>query len=255
MKGTLSIVSLGPGDLPRMTAEARRALQEADLVVGYTGYLRLVADLVAGKETYGSSMTAEVDRAAHAVDAARSGRAVAVIASGDACVYGIGGLVLELLGEEELSSDRVTVVPGVTAANAAAALLGAPLMNDYCVLSLSDLLTDRELILRRVHAVGAGDLVVALYNARSRTRVSLLPEVCAALLEYRAADVPVGVVRKAYRDGQAIRRSTLGEIASAHEDVDMFTIIVIGNSQTVRRGDRLITPRGYAIEPRGSGLE
>ena len=246
MGGLLNIVGLGPGSPDQRTPAAAAAVREADLVVGYTPYLAMASDLCAGKETFGSSMRAEEERADYAVRAAREGRKVAVVASGDACVYGIGGLVLERLNEADLERFPVRVVPGITAANAAAALLGAPFMNDYMVLSLSDLLTDRKLILRRIRAAADGDLALALYNPQSRTRRDLLAETRKILLESRPGATPVGIVRSAYRDGQEIELTTLGDFEKIIDRVDMFSLVVIGNSRSVRLGQLIITPRGYA---------
>lgn len=190
-----------------------------------------------------SGMRAEVERARVAVEAARAGRSVAVISSGDAGVYGMAGLVLEVLGDD--SSIDVEVVPGITAALAAAAILGSPLTNDFACISLSDLLTPLEVIEGRVRAIAAADLVVALYNPRSKTRTHPLDRTLGILSEERSADTVVGIVRDAGRDGETARISTLGELDP--ETIDMFTVLIVGNSVTRVIAGRMVTPRGYRL--------
>ncbi len=244
-KGKLYIIGLGPGERAQMTGAALGALARADLVVGYHAYVELLGDLVDGKETFTSSMMEEVERADAAIVAAQAGRTVAVVASGDACVFGLGGLVLERLSEADRDSLHMEILPGVTAANAAASLLGAPLAVDYLVLSLSDLLTDRELILRRLRAARDGDLAVVLYNPMSASRRTLLPEARRILLEARPASTPVGIVRAAYRKDQRVALTTLGELEGLMEGVDMSSVVVIASSRAERRGDWIVEPRGY----------
>lgn len=213
----------------------------ADVIVGYRPYLELIADLTAGKRTVAGAMRQETARAEAAVAAATAGARVAVVSTGDAGVYGMAGLVLELLPEG--SPVTVEVVPGVTAASAAAACLGAPLMNDFAVVSLSDLLTPLEVIERRLTAAADGDFVLALYNPRSTRRHEPLRRALAILRARRAPDTPVGLVRNALRDGQEARITTLGELRE--EDVDMLTLLVVGNGATSVRDGRMVTPRGY----------
>ena len=210
-------------------------------MVGYKPYLELVADLVAGKGTVASGMRQETARAQAAVDAAAAGSRVAVISTGDPGVYGMAGLVLELLPEG--SPVTVEVVPGVTAASAAAACLGAPLMNDFAVVSLSDLLTPLDVIERRLTAAADGDFVIALYNPRSTKRHEPLRRALAILRERRPGDTPVGMVRHALREGQEARVVTLAELRE--EDVDMMTILIVGNAATAVRDGRMVTRRGY----------
>jgi precorrin-3B C17-methyltransferase len=186
-------------------------------------------------------MRQETARAEAAVAEATAGARVAVISTGDAGVYGMAGLVLELLPVG--SAVTVEVVPGVTAASAAAACLGAPLMNDFAVVSLSDLLTPLEVIEKRLAAAADGDFVLALYNPRSTKRHEPLRRALAILREWREPGTPVGMVRNALRDGQETRVTTLGDLRE--EDVDMLTILIVGNSTTVIRDGRIVTPRGY----------
>jgi precorrin-3B C17-methyltransferase len=239
--GHLWLVGLGPGGRDHLTAAAAAALTAAEVVVGYKPYLEFVADLVDGKRTVVSGMRQETARAEAAVAEATAGARVAVISTGDAGVYGMAGLVLELLPVG--SPVTVEVVPGVTAASAAAACLGAPLMNDFAVVSLSDLLTPLEVIEKRLAAAADGDFVIALYNPRSTKRHEPLRRALAILRERRAPETPVGMVRNALREGQEATVTTLGGLVE--EDVDMMTILVVGNSTTVVRDGRIVTPRGY----------
>jgi precorrin-3B C17-methyltransferase len=216
-------------------------LAAAEVVVGYRPYLDLVADLVTTKRLVVSGMRQETVRAAAAVAAATAGARVAVISTGDAGVYGMAGLVLELLPEG--TAVTVEVVPGVTAASAAAACLGAPLMNDFAVVSLSDLLTPLDLIERRLTAAADGDFVIALYNPRSSKRHEPLRRALTILRARRAPVTPVGLVRNALRDGQRAQVTSLAAIRE--DDVDMMTVLIVGNSATQVRDGRMITPRGY----------
>ena len=244
--GHLWLVGLGPGGRDHLTAAAAAALSAADVIVGYKPYLELVADLAAGKRTVASGMRQEATRAEAAVAEATAGARVAVVSSGDAGVYGMAGLVLELLPEG--SPVSVDVVPGVTAASAAAACLGAPLMNDFAVVSLSDLLTPLEVIERRLTAATDGDFVLALYNPRGTRRREPLRRALGILRERRASGTPVGLVRNALREGQQTRVTTLGELRE--DDVDMLTILIVGNSATVVRDGRMVTHAGTARDPR-----
>ena len=253
VRGRLVIVGLGPGSRDLLAPRAVAAIAASDLVVGYSGYLPYIADLLDGKEVHESPLTQEVARATFAVEQARAGRNVCMVSSGDAGVYGMAGLVLDLLTQasaearRELASDErepeVEVVPGISALNAAAALLGAPLMHDFAAISLSDLLTPWETIARRLDAAAAVDFVIALYNPTSKRRVQHLMEARRILLNYRASDTPVGLVRNAYREGQRVAILPLAELDVAM--VDMFTTVIIGNSCTRLRSKRMVTPRGY----------
>lgn len=240
------VIGIGPGGREQMTGRAITAISEADTVVGYTFYIELLGDLVEGKEVVSTGMTREIDRCRAAVEHAFAGKNVAVVSTGDPGVYGMAGLILELLGEMDPDgSVEVEVVPGVSAANGAASLLGAPLMTDYAVVSLSDLLTPWEVIERRLEGAGAGDFVVAIYNPRSKKRVKHLNRACDILLKYRDEKTPVGIVRNALREGQSITLTTLGKAAA--EEVDMMSIVIVGNSATRFLGAHMVTPRGYPV--------
>ena len=221
---------------------AIKAIAESGTVVGYTPYLEAIADLTGGKELVASGMTHEVERCRQALHRAAAGEVVALISSGDAGIYGMAGLVLELAGTENLHVP-VEIVPGVTAASAAAAALGAPLMLDFAVISLSDLLVSWEIIRRRLEAVAAADLVVALYNPRSKKRVKQLQEAVEIFRAVRSSETPVGIVTAAGQDDQTLVVTDLEHLLQ--QDVDMRTVVIIGNSST-RRIDRwMVTARGY----------
>ncbi len=240
------VIGLGPGLHEHMTEAARTALASADIVVGYKTYIDLIQGLVDGKDVRSSGMRREVDRCQECLDLAESGKTVALVSSGDAGVYGMAGIMLELV--EKAGSDvAVEVVPGISAANAAASTLGAPLMHDYCVISLSDLMTDWEMIKKRIHCAGEGDFVIALYNPKSKGRPDNI-EVCREiLLHYKDPGTPVGIVRNAKRADESTVITTLGEMLD--ETIDMFSMVIIGNSKTYVSADgkRMITPRGYQL--------
>jgi cobalt-precorrin 5A hydrolase / cobalt-factor III methyltransferase / precorrin-3B C17-methyltransferase len=245
-RGRLAVIGIGPGAPDLLTVRAISALERAEVVVGYERYIELLGSRVAGKEIRGSAIGREIDRARLALDLARRGREVALISSGDAGIYGMGGLVFEQLqrqGWHPGDAPQVEVIPGVTAAQASASLLGAPLSNDFAVLSLSDLLTPRDVIERRLAAVAAADMVVALYNPQSQKRRALFQQACQTFLRHRSATTPVAVVRAAYRDGQVMHLGELGQLAEM--PVDMESLVLIGNSQTQRFADHLVTARGY----------
>ncbi|HEY6008801.1 MAG TPA: cobyric acid synthase, partial [Geobacteraceae bacterium] len=239
----LFVVGIGPGALDQMTPAAREAIECSDVVVGYKTYLDLITPLLAGKEVVSSGMMREVERCAEALRFARAGRTVVLVSSGDAGIYGMAGLALELA--DEGADVEIVVVPGVSAVQAAAAALGAPLMHDFAVISLSDLLTPWDLIERRLVAAAAADFVVALYNPRSRGRVRHLERAREILIAARPAATPVGIVRNASRPGEERVVTTLADMLD-HE-VDMFSLVIVGNSATFVDGKgRMVTPRGYA---------
>ncbi len=241
----LSVVGLGPGDAALLAPMARQAMEEAAVLVGYRTYLELVPEeLTQGKTVVSTGMRQEMERAAAAVEHALAGRATAVVSSGDAGVYGMAGLILEFLEKKDLLDTLpCRVVPGIPALCAAAALLGAPLMHDFACVSLSDLLTPRELIRRRVEAAAAADFVIVLYNPRSRRRTDQLPEALEIVARHRGPDTPVGLVQRAFRPGQRVQVQPLADFAPG--EVDMTSIVVIGNSYSRAAGQRMLTPRGY----------
>jgi precorrin-3B C17-methyltransferase len=238
-------VSLGPGRSDYLAPHAREALEEAEVIVGYTTYMDLLEPfLLQGKEVLSTGMRKEIDRCRSAIRKTLEGRKTAMVCSGDAGVYGMAGLVLELLEQEDLLGKvEVEVVPGIPALCAAASLLGAPLMHDFAVISLSDLLTPWEVIRTRVEAAAAADYVIVLYNPKSRSRDWQLGNVREIILAHRRMDTPVGIVRNAMREGQEVRILSLRELNE--HPVDMLSIVIVGNSQTRVAGTKMITPRGY----------
>ena len=244
--GTVKVIGIGPGNDEYMTPQAREAILEADRVVGYLTYLDLIKELIADKETVGTAMMQEVDRCQQAIDLALEGHKVVVVSSGDPGIYGMAGLVMELANK--VDADRrpeVEIIPGLSAVNVAASVLGAPLMHDFAVISLSDLMTPWELIKKRADLCAEGDMVIALYNPRSKKRVTHLDEVRELVLKHRDPKTPVGIVQKAGRKGQHIVISDLEHFTK--EEVDMQTLVIIGNSQTYVENGRMITPRGYKL--------
>lgn len=245
--GRISLVGIGPGHIEHMSARARAAIAEADVVVGYVTYIKLVADLLEGKEVVRKGMTEELDRAVHALEAAREGKKVALISSGDAGVYGMAGPTYEVLfqaGWTPQDEVAVEIVPGASAINACAALVGAPLTHDFCSISLSDLLTPWPVIARRLDAAAAADFVVALYNPKSGRRTRQIVEAQRLFLRHRRADTPVAIVKSAYRRRQQIVHTTLDQMAE--QEIGMLSTVLIGNSSTFVRDGLMVTPRGYA---------
>ena len=237
----LYVVGLGPGGAEYMTEEARAALARADVLVGYTVYLDLVRDMFPDKEIFTTPMRQEIERCRRALEIASGGKTVAMLSSGDAGVYGMAGLILEMSGE--FPEVEIEVVAGVTAALSGAAALGAPLMHDFCVISLSDLLTPWETIKRRLRCAAEGDFAVCIYNPCSKKRRDHLRRACDILLDVKSPDTVSGWVRNIGREGQEMKILTLGELRD--EELDMFTTVFVGSSKTRRIGDRMVTPRGY----------
>lgn len=239
----LYVVGLGPGGSRWMTWEARAALEQAEVLCGYTVYLDLIRGEFPDKEYFSTPMTQEIERCRAALERARSGRTTALVCSGDAGVYGMAGPVLELA--PQFPEVEIQVVPGVTAALAGAAVLGAPLMHDFAVLSLSDLLTPWKVIRRRLELAAQGDFVLCLYNPSSRRRRDHLRMACDIVLAHRGPETVCGWVRNAGRAQEEHQVLTLGELQEAQ--VDMFTTVFIGSAATRRIGDRMVTPRGYEL--------
>jgi precorrin-3B C17-methyltransferase len=245
--GKIMLVGIGPGSVEHMTQRARDAIAEADVVIGYVTYIKLVADLIEGKEIIRKSMTEELDRAVSALEAARQGKKVALISSGDAGVYGMAGPTYEVLFQAGWTPEdtvQVEIIPGASALNSCAALVGAPLTHDFCAISLSDLLTPWPTIARRLDAVAMADFVVALYNPKSGRRTRQIVEAQRLFLRHRRADTPVAIVKSGYRRRQNIVFTTLDQMAEA--DIGMLSTVLIGNSNTFIRHGLMVTPRGYA---------
>ena len=245
--GKIMLVGLGPGSHDYMTGRSRAAIAEADTVIGYATYIRLIKDLLDGKEVIKKAMTEELDRAIEAYERAKQGKKVAIVSSGDAGVYGMAGPTFEVLFQAGWTPDsgiEVEIVPGASALNTCASLVGAPLTHDFCAISLSDLLTPWPTIARRLDAVAYSDFVVALYNPKSGKRTRQIQEAQRIFLRHRDPQTPVAVVKSAFRAKQRIQFTTLEKLTEA--DIGMLTTVLIGNSNTFVKHGLMITPRGYA---------
>lgn len=237
-----------------MTSEAVQALTEADIILGYKTYLDLIPDLLEGKTVVSSGMRKEVERCQDAIDRALTGKTVALVSSGDAGIYGMAGLVLDIGRERGLAFSEcgaqagdsdlcLKIIPGIPAFNAAASLAGAPLMHDFAAVSLSDHLTPWDVIEKRLAAASEADFVLAIYNPRSHSRPGLLEKARQILLRTRSPETPVAIVRKAMREGQWKCITTLGQLPV--EEVDMQSIVLVGNTRTYIWKGWIVTPRGY----------
>ena len=238
------MVGIGPGNLENMSIRAVEVIKSSDCIIGYKTYINLIKDLVEGKEVINSGMRAEIDRASLAIEKAEAGKVVSVISSGDPGVYGMAGLVLEV-AKNAGQKIPVEVVPGIPSENAAAALLGAPLMHDHVTISLSDLLTPWEVIEKRVTLAAEGDFVVVLYNPKSSERKWQIEKTGEILLSKKSADTPVGIVKSAMRKKQNVTITNLGEVLE--HPIDMTTILIIGNSTTFVYDNYMVTKRGYKV--------
>ncbi len=239
----LYVVGIGPGEDCQLTGKAIRAIEESQLVVGYDVYIDLIKHLLPDKEILTTPMKREVDRCKLAVEAAMEGKKVAVISSGDAGIYGMAGLIYEVLAEYETTTIQVEVIPGITAASSAAAVLGAPLTHDFAVISLSDLLTPWEVIENRLRLAAEAGFAICIYNPSSKKRSDYLKKACQIILTVADRNTPCGYVRNIGREGQTSQILTLEELAQ--ERVDMFTTVIIGNKNTRVINNRLVTSRGY----------
>lgn len=234
-------VGLGPGGKEMMTEEAICAIEKSDVICGYTVYVDLITSMFPEKETFTTPMKKEIDRCKWALETARSGKTVAMVCSGDSGVYGMAGLLLQLL--HSYKDVEVEVVPGITAAISGAAVLGAPVGHDFCVISLSDLLTPWDLIVKRLELAAEGDFITCLYNPRSKKRIEHLTTACNIMLKHRSEDTVCGWVKNIGREGEEYRICTLKELDN--EPIDMFTTVFIGSSQTKLVDGKMVTPRGY----------
>jgi cobalt-precorrin 5A hydrolase / precorrin-3B C17-methyltransferase len=242
-KGKLFVVGTGPGDPAQMTLRAREVLDQSDVVVGYGTYIDLVKNILGGKKTVETGMGGEVERVKAAIDLAKSGKTVSIVSGGDSGVYGMAGLVGELIAEDHAVEFDLEVVPGVPALAAAAALLGAPLTADFACISLSDHLITWEEIRQRLESAAKGNFVIVLYNPKSRQRTTQLAEAREIILSCRQPDTVVGVVRNAYRAEQSTQITDLEHLLDT--EVNMNTIVIIGNSATFATAGWMVTPRGY----------
>lgn len=246
-QGKIYLVGFGPGDEANMTIRAREAIAEADVVIGYSTYIKLVKRMLDGKEVIRKGMTEEVDRSIEAYEHAKMGKTVALISSGDIGVYGMAGPTYEVLfqyGWVPGEGVQVEVVPGVTALSACASLVGAPLTHDFCSISLSDLLTPWPTIANRVEAAASSDFIVALYNPKSGRRTGQIVEAQKILLRYRDPKTPVAIVKSAYRALEDIQMTTLDRMAD--HKIGMLTTVLVGNHTTLMEQGLMVTPRGYS---------
>ena len=247
-RGKLNVVGLGPGDLENLTYHAREAIKQSRIIIGYKVYIELISEIITGKEVVATGMMEEVKRAGLALDLVRNGKIVALVSSGDAGIYGMAGLVWELMRERGWKTGTeldLEIVPGVSALNASASLLGAPLSQDFAAISLSDLLIPWETIEKRLKASARADMVIVLYNPKSQQRTRQIEKAQQILLTRRSPRTPVGIVTNAYRKGQRVIITDLAHFLE--QDIDMLTTIIIGNSQTFVYIDKMVTPRGYKV--------
>ena len=237
----LYVIGIGPGEYEQMTLKAIHAMEKSEVIIGYTVYVDLVKEHFPGKEFMTTSMKKEVDRCVMAFEEAKKGKVVSMICSGDAGVYGMSGLMYEVgvnYPEVELE-----IIPGVTAATGGAALLGAPLIHDFCLISLSDLLTPWEKIEARLLAAAQADFVVCLYNPSSKKRSDYLQKACDLMMQYKSPETVCGIVSYIGRDGEHYEVMDLKTLRDTK--VDMFTTVWVGNSQTKEINGKMVTPRGY----------
>lgn len=235
------MIGIGPGDAGKMTIEADAILSECQVIAGYKTYIKLIEHRFPDKEYIVNGMREEVKRCRLALDAAAAGKTTAMICSGDAGVYGMAGIILEL--GEDYKDVKIEVIPGITAALSGGAVLGAPLGHDFAVISLSDLLTPWENIEKRLDAAAATDMAICIYNPMSHTRRDYLKKACEIILKNHSDKLICGYVQNIGREGEKAVITTLGELKDM--ELDMFTTVFIGNSQTKLINDRMVTPRGY----------
>lgn len=237
------IVGIGPGNLEDISKRAYDVLKNVDVIIGYSTYIDLVKDEFKGKEIVSSGMKKEIERCKETLDIFKQGKSVALISSGDSGIYGMAGPMLEILNEEDVP---VEVIPGITSSIAGAALAGAPIMHDSATISLSDLMTDWNVIEKRLDCAADSDLIISLYNPKSRGRDWQIEKAQEIMLKYKGANTPVAILKNIGRAGQSYTSSTLANFLE--HDIDMFTVLIIGNSKTyIDSHGKMITPRGYKI--------
>ena len=236
--GKLTVVGIGPGSIENMSLRAFKAIEECDIVVGYTKYIEMIKELIEGKEVYATGMRGEEARCIEALKLAKD-KKVALISTGDAGIYGMAGLILELRNDDT----NVEIIPGITASSAAGSVVGAPLMHDNCNISLSDLMTPYDEIKKRVRLAAEGDFIISLYNPKSKGRPAYLEECMDLIRKFRSDSTPIAVVRHALREGQQITLTTMKEFDP--EIVDMMSIVIVGNTKSYYKDGNFITPRGY----------
>jgi precorrin-3B C17-methyltransferase len=247
-KGKLYVVGLGPGHHDHMTFRAKQAIEESEVIIGYDTYVSLIEGIISRKEVYRYPMTQEVDRANQAIELAQSGKVVSLVSSGDPGIYGMIGLIYEILAEKHWNKKvgiNVECIPGVSSLNSCAALIGSPLMTDFAVVSMSDLLVPWDIITKRVEAAALGDYVTVIYNPSSKKRVHQLKDTRDIFLKFRKPSTPVAIVKGAYRDSQSIVITTLDKMLDFPDMLGMITTVIVGNSSTFNFKGMMINPRGY----------
>jgi len=246
--GKLYIVGVGPGHHDHMTFRAKQVIGESDTIVGYETYVNLVQDLIGGKTIHRYAMTQEVERARQCIDLAKSGKIVSLVSSGDPGIYGMAGLIYETLAEsgwDPKNGLKVEIIPGVSALNSCASIIGSPLMTDFAVVSMSDLLVPWEIIVKRVEAAALGDFVIVIYNPASKKRIHQLEDTRKILLKYRKSTTPVAIIKGAFRDSETIVMTNLEDLPNHSDQLGMISTVIIGNSSTYTYKDLMINPRGY----------
>lgn len=241
-KGKIYVVGIGPGNMEDISIRAYNTLKNVDIIAGYITYVDLVKDEFSEKEFYVSGMKKEIDRCEKVLELAKEGKKVALISSGDAGIYGMAGIMIEVALD---SGIEVEIIPGITSSVAGASLVGAPLMHDQAIISLSDLLTDWEVITKRIDRASDGDFVISLYNPKSKGRTEQIVEAREIMLKYKAATTPVALLRHVGREDENYTLTTLEDMLN-HE-IDMFTVVIVGNSKTYVKDGKMITPRGYHL--------
>lgn len=246
--GKLFVVGVGPGNHDHMTFRAKQAIEESNIIVGYETYVSLIEDLIDGKDVYRYPMTQEVDRANQAIDFAEKGNTVSLVSSGDPGIYGMVGLIYEILAEKGWKKDKgiqVECIPGVSSLNSCSALVGSPLMTDFAVVSMSDLLVPWEIITKRVEAAAMGDFVTVVYNPSSKKRIHQLKDARDIFLKYRKPNTPVAIVKGAFRESELKVITDLENMLNYPDMMGMITTIIIGNSSSFNYDGMMINPRGY----------
>lgn len=241
-KGKIYVVGIGPGNMEDISVRAYKTLKNVDVIAGYITYIDLVKDEFKEKEFYVSGMKKEIDRCEKVLELAKEGKTVALISSGDAGIYGMAGIMIEVaLG----SGIDVEVIPGITSSVAGASLVGSPLMHDQAIISLSDLLTDWEVITKRIDRASEGDFVISLYNPKSKGRTEQIVEAREIMLKHKAPSTPVALLRHVGREDENYTLTNLDEMLNY--EIDMFTVVIVGNSKTYVKEGKMITPRGYHL--------
>lgn len=241
-KGKIYVVGIGPGNMEDITIRGYKTLKNVDVIAGYTTYVDLIREEFSDKEFYVSGMKKEIDRCEQVLEIAKSGKDIALISSGDAGIYGMAGIMIEVAQKEGY---EVSIIPGVTSSVAGASVVGAPLMHDNAIISLSDLLTDWDVITKRIDRASDGDFIISLYNPKSKGRTTQIVEAREIMLKYKSKDTPVALLRNVGRKNENFTLTNLDEFLNY--EIDMFTVVIIGNSKTYVSKDRMITPRGYHI--------